>query len=171
MALARGAPWLDTVSPAAVGSPLPQPKSRAPGPAKESGIRMSRLVFGWLTALMAGMPLRLGYLLARMLTEAHFRMFPSRRHTAITNLAAALPRSTRRERLHIVRRMMTSYNYMLFEFFRLPHLTREELMRSIDVQGREHLDRALARGPGVVICCTRIGRREPPALAVAHSAY
>ena len=40
---------------------------------------MSRLVFGWLTALISGMPLRLGYLLARLLSEVHFRFFPSRR--------------------------------------------------------------------------------------------
>jgi KDO2-lipid IV(A) lauroyltransferase len=132
---------------------------------------MSRLVFGWLTALISGMPLRLGYLLARLLSEVHFRFFPSRRHAALANLAAALPGSSRRERLRIVRRMMTSYNYMLFEFFRLPYLTRSELLRSVEVVGREHLERAAERGRGVVICCTHIGNWELAAVAVAHWGY
>jgi KDO2-lipid IV(A) lauroyltransferase len=132
---------------------------------------MSRLVFGWLTALMAGMPLRLGYLLARLLTEAHFRLFPARRHAALANLAVALPGSSRRERLRIARRMMTSYNYMLFEFFRLPHLTREELLDAVEVEGRENLERAVARGRGVVICCTHLGNWELAAVVLAHWGY
>jgi lauroyl/myristoyl acyltransferase len=132
---------------------------------------MSRLVFGWLTALMAGTPLGLGYLLARLLTEAHFRLFPSRRHAALANLAVALPGSSRRERMRIARRMMTSYNYMLFEFFRLPHLTREELLGAVEVEGREHLEQAVARGRGVVVCCTHLGNWELAAVVVAHWGY
>jgi KDO2-lipid IV(A) lauroyltransferase len=129
---------------------------------------MSRLVFGWLTALMAGMPLRLGYWLARVLTEAHFRAFPSRRHAVLANLAIAMPGSTRRERLQVARRMMTSYNCMLFEFFRLPHLTRDDLLRAVEVTGREHLEQAAARGRGVVICCTHLGNWELAAVVLAH---
>jgi len=79
---------------------------------------MSRLIFGWLTGLMASLPLSLGYFLASALTEVHFRCFPGRRHNALANLAVALPRSGRRERLQIVRRMMRSYNCMLFEPWR-----------------------------------------------------
>jgi KDO2-lipid IV(A) lauroyltransferase len=132
---------------------------------------MSRLVFGWLTALIAGMPLRLGYLMARMLTEAHFRLFPSRRHAALANLACAMPRATRHERMRVARQMMYSYNCMMFEFFRLPHLTRGELMRSVEWRGREHLEGALARGRGVVVCCTHIGNWELAAVVVAHWGY
>jgi lauroyl/myristoyl acyltransferase len=79
-------------------------------------------LYGWLTGLVAGMPLALGYALGRLLTDLHLRLFPSRRHAALANLATMHPGSTRRERLSIVRRMMCSYNWMLFEFFRLPHL-------------------------------------------------
>jgi lauroyl/myristoyl acyltransferase len=129
---------------------------------------MSRLVYGWLTALVAGMPLRLGYALADALTELHFRLFPSRRHAALANLATALPRATRRERLQVVRSMMRSYNRMMFEFFRLPHLTRDELLRSIEVTGRENLERAVARGRGVIITCTHIGNWELAAVVLAH---
>jgi len=132
---------------------------------------MSRLVFGLLTSLIAGMPLRLGYVLARMLTEAHFRLFPSRRHAALANLACAMPRSTRRERMRVARNMMYSYNCMLFEFFRLPHLTRDELLRSVEVVGRENLERAVAGGRGVILCSTHLGNWELAAVLLAHWGY
>ncbi len=132
---------------------------------------MSRLIYGWLTALVAGMPLRLGYALADLLTEVHFRMFPSRRHAALANLAAIMPRATRRERVQVVRSMMRSYNRMMFEFFRLPHLTRQELLRSIEVTGREHLEQAVSRGRGVIITCTHLGNWELAAVVLAHWGY
>ena len=132
---------------------------------------MSRLVFGWLTSLTSGMPLRLGYFLADALTEVHFRLFPARRHAALANLAVILPRADRRTRLSIVKKMMRSYNRMMFEFFRLPHMTRAELLRAVDVQGREHIDQAVARGRGVIVTCCHVGNWELAAVVVAHWGY
>jgi KDO2-lipid IV(A) lauroyltransferase len=132
---------------------------------------MSRLIFGWLTALMASLPLSLGYFIAGLLTEVHFRLFPERRHNALANLAVAMPRATRRERMQVARRMMRSYNCMLFEFFRLPHLTRRELLDSVEVEGREHLERAVARGRGVILASTHIGNWELAAVMLAHWGY
>ena len=132
---------------------------------------MSRLIYGWLTAVMAGLPPRLGYLFADALTEAHFRLFPARRHAALANLAVILPRATRRERMRVARAMMQSYNRMMFEFLRLPHLTRAELLHAVEVTGREHLEQAVARGRGVVITSTHIGNWELAAVVLAHWGY
>ena len=132
---------------------------------------MPRLVYGWLTALVSSVPLWLGYRVADLLGEAHFRLFPARRHAALVNLAVILPRSTRGERLRIVRAMMRSYNRMMFEFFRLPHLGRGELLHAVQVEGREHLEAAVARGRGVVITSTHIGNWELAAVVLAHWGY
>jgi KDO2-lipid IV(A) lauroyltransferase len=132
---------------------------------------MSRLLYGWLTSLTASLPLWLGYALADFLAELHFRCFPSRRHAALTNLAVILPRSSRKDRARVVRRMMQSYNRMLFEFFRLPHMGRDELLGRVEVEGREHLEQAAERGRGVVICCTHLGNWELAAVVLAHWGY
>lgn len=132
---------------------------------------MSRLVYGWLTGLVASFPLRFGYFLAGLLKEVHFRLFPSRRHAALANLAIMMPDAGRRQRLRTVRRMMASYNCMLFEFFRLPHLEREELLRAVEVVGREHLEEAVARGRGVILASTHIGNWELAAVVLAHWGY
>ena len=132
---------------------------------------MPRLVYWWLTALVSGVPLWLGYLVADALTEAHFRLFPARRHAALVNLAVIMPRATRRERIRVAREMMRSYNRMLFEFLRLPHLTREDLLHTIEIVGREHLEQAVARGRGVVLTSTHIGNWELAAVVLAHWGY
>jgi KDO2-lipid IV(A) lauroyltransferase len=132
---------------------------------------MSRLVYGWLTAIAAALPLRLGYSLAWLLTEVHYRAFPARRHAALANLASVLPGSSRRERAAIVRRMMRSYNNMLFEFFRLPHLGREELLDAVEVRGLEHLEAAVARGRGAIFASSHIGNWELGAVVIAHGGY
>lgn len=132
---------------------------------------MSRVIYGWLTALIASLPLRVGYFLADLGTELHFRLCPGRRHAALANLAVVLPAAGRRDRMRIVRRMMRSYNRMMFEFFRLPHLGRDELLRSVDVDGRRHLEQALARGRGVIITCCHVGNWELAAVVLAHWGY
>ena len=132
---------------------------------------MSRLVYGWLTALISGMPAWLGYFLADCATDIHFRFFPERRHAAAANLTILLPRATRRERMKVVRKMMRSYNRMMFEFFRLPHIGREELLASVEVVGKEHLESALARGRGVILASSHIGNWELAAVMVAQWGY
>jgi KDO2-lipid IV(A) lauroyltransferase len=67
--------------------------------------------------------------------------------------------------------MMRSHNRMMFEFFRLPHLGREELMRAVQFEGRGHLERAVARGRGVVITSTHVGNWELAAVVLAQSGY
>jgi len=132
---------------------------------------MSRFIFGWLTAIVSGLPLGLGYAIADLLAEAHFRFFPARRHAALANLAAVRPGLSRRDRIRIARRMMASYNRMLFEFFRLPHMEREELLRSLEVIGRNHLEDAVARGRGVIVTSTHLGNWELAAVVLAHYGY
>ncbi|MEO5989675.1 MAG: hypothetical protein ABIU54_04815 [Candidatus Eisenbacteria bacterium] len=132
---------------------------------------MSRLVFGWLTAIIAGMPAWLGYLFADLLADAHYRFFPARRHAALANLAVIMPRASRSDRARIVRHMMRSYNRMMFEFFRLPHLSRQELLASVEVVGKDHLERAFERGRGVILASSHIGNWELAAVMVAQWGY
>lgn len=132
---------------------------------------MSRLIYGWLTAVISSIPLGVGHFLAGAFAELHYRLFPSRSHAALANLAVILPRSSRRDRARIVRRMMASYNRMLFEFFRLPHMGREELMSAVEVSGREHLEAAVSRGRGVIITCCHVGNWELAAVVLAHWGY
>jgi lauroyl/myristoyl acyltransferase len=57
---------------------------------------------------------------------------------------------------------------MMYEFFRLPHLGREELLSSVEVVGKEHLESALARGRGVILATSHIGNWELAGVMVAQ---
>lgn len=132
---------------------------------------MSRLIFGWLTAGIASLPAWLGYALADLATGIHWLAFPGRRHAALANLAVILPRASRRDRARVARSMMRSYNRMMYEFFRLPHLSREQLLASVEVVGKEHLDRGIARGRGVILAGTHIGNWELAGVMIAQWGY
>lgn len=127
---------------------------------------MARLLYGLLTGCFASLPMSFGYWLADALTELHFRAFPSRRHAVLANLAVILPHASRRDRLRVCRSMMRSYNRMMFEFFRLPHLERDELLSAVEVVGREHFERAVANGRGVLLCSSHIGNWELAAVVL-----
>jgi lauroyl/myristoyl acyltransferase len=132
---------------------------------------MSRLIFGWLTWLASSLPPWLGYALADLATGPHWYGFPERRHAVLANLAVILPRASRSDRVKIGKRMVRSYNRMMYEFFRLPHISREELLAAVDVVGKEHLDRAIERGRGVIITSTHLGNWELGAVMVAQWGY
>lgn len=129
---------------------------------------MSRLLLACLSALTAAMPIRVGYALARGLAYVHLWFFPRRRHAALVNLATILPGSARRERMRTVLKMTASYNCMLFEFFRLPRLERDELLRNVEIDGHQNVIDALARGNGVIITSSHIGNWELGAVVLAH---
>jgi KDO2-lipid IV(A) lauroyltransferase len=129
---------------------------------------VSRLLFGCLSALLARVPLCAGYAIANALAPGHLWFFPKRRHAVLVNLATILPGRSRRERMRTVRRMMASYNCMLFEFFRMPHLTRDELLNCVDVVGHDHVIAALARGKGLIVASSHIGNWELGAVALAY---
>jgi len=132
---------------------------------------MSRLIFGWLTWAIASLPPRLGYALADLGTEFHWLCFPKRREAALANLAVILPRASHRDRVRVARRMVRSYNRMMYEFFRLPRLSRAELLASVEVHGKEHLDKAVERGRGVILTSAHIGNWELAAVMVAQWGY
>ena len=132
---------------------------------------MSRLIYGWMTSLIASLPAWLGYGLADLATGIHWLAFPGRRHAVMANLAVMLPRASRSDRAKVARRIMRNFNRMMYEFFRLPHLSREQLFASIEVSGKEHLDQAIARGRGVIITSTHIGNWELAAVMVAQWGY
>ncbi|HUF28925.1 MAG TPA: lysophospholipid acyltransferase family protein [Gemmatimonadaceae bacterium] len=138
---------------------------------RDAGGTSARLLVRLLAAAVCRIPPRLGYSLAGALGGAHFLCFPARRRAALANLASILPDQPPAARRRIARRMMSSYNCMLFEFFRLPALARGELLHEIEVIGAEHVRAVAARGRGVIVTSSHIGNWELGAVVLAHAGY
>ncbi|MGQ0722823.1 MAG: lysophospholipid acyltransferase family protein [Candidatus Eiseniibacteriota bacterium] len=90
----------------------------------------------------------------------------SLRHLEIAQVGADA-----RERHRIVREMFRAIGRNLVDLFRLPRIGAEGFARIVSFEGLEHLDRALARGRGVVILSAHLGNWEVLAAALAARGY
>jgi len=127
----------------------------------------SRLL-AYASRILARIPPRTGSAIANGLSWAHWAFFPSRRRAVVANLRVMLPDATPRERRRMTRRMMASYNRMLFEFFQLPALPGARLLDTCEITGLEHIARARDAGRGVILTSSHIGNWELGAVALAH---
>src|SRR5260370_3300459 len=83
---------------------------------------------------------------------AWFWLSAGQRRAALDNYAAALGRHpTDPEVARVAMRAFQNYGRMLMDFLLIGSLTPEELIKRTSMDGREHLDAALARGRGVIM--------------------
>lgn len=99
----------------------------------------------------------LGALLGRLV----YCIARSRRRRALANLEACFgdrftPTERRRLLLLSCQNMITS----CLELFALARMKPEQLLRLVDIEGREHLDAAVARGKGVMVITGHYGNWE-----------
>lgn len=128
-------------------------------------------LFKALTAVIGRTPLRIGYLVADLLTPIHYHCFPGRRRALLANLAVALPDSSSTHRRQAARSIVRNYNRMLFEFFRLPRMTAADLDDCIEIVGLEHIENACGKGRGVIVTSCHIGNWELGAVALARRGH
>ncbi|HEY8863098.1 MAG TPA: hypothetical protein VIO37_02875 [Candidatus Dormibacteraeota bacterium] len=89
---------------------------------------------------------------------AWFWLSAAQRRAALDNYAAALGRDrSSPEVSRVARRAFQNYGRMLMDFLLLGSLTTEELLQRMTIDGREHLDAALAGGRGAIMAVPHMG--------------
>ena len=89
---------------------------------------------------------------------AWFWLSAAQRRAALDNYAAALGQDrSSTEVSRVARRAFQNYGRMLMDFLLLGSLTPEELIRRMTIDGRDHLDAALAGGRGVIMAVPHMG--------------
>lgn len=86
------------------------------------------------------------------------------------NLARVVPRATDGALDELVRQSLRSYARYWCEAFRLPAMNHQSVYRDLDphVDGREHLDAALARGKGVIVALPHSGNFDMAGVWLVH---
>ena len=80
------------------------------------------------------------------------------RRAALENYAAALSLEPSDPAVaRVARRAFQNYGRMVLDFLLLGSLTKKELLERTDLDGREYLDAALARGRGVIMALPHMG--------------
>ena len=128
----------------------------------------------WLVAwkLVRRLPAPLAFALGRVGGLLYLRLDPERRDALTANLAQVLgPSAGRRELERAVRRGFASYGRYWVEAFRLEDLTPAEIRRRLRIEGRHHIDTALAAGRGAIFASPHIGNWDAGGAWLAASGY
>lgn len=86
-----------------------------------------------------------------------FLVLPKRRRTARVNLERALPHLTPRERARVARESFVHFSAVYWETISAVRFSAEEIMRRVEFEGLEHLDRAAASGKGFFLLGAHYG--------------
>ncbi len=87
-----------------------------------------------------------------------YLLSPAQRRSAVGNYAAVLGLDRDHpDAARVARRAFANYGRMLADFVLMGSLGRDELVSRMSVDGREHLDTALAAGKGVLMAVPHMG--------------
>src|SRR5712692_4969621 len=90
--------------------------------------------------------------------SAWYWLSSGQRHAALDNYAAALGMSrTDPEVARVARRAFQNYGRMLMDFLLMGSFTPDDLIERVTLDGRDHLDAALARGRGAIMAVPHMG--------------
>jgi phosphatidylinositol dimannoside acyltransferase len=128
----------------------------------------------WLAAwkLVRVLPEPVAFALGYVGARVYRRLDPERRRALEANLAQVLgPAAGPRELRRAVRRGFASYGRYWVEAFRLEDLSPAEIRRRLRIEGREHIDTALAAGRGAIFASPHLGNWDAGGAWLAASGY
>lgn len=130
--------------------------------------RLRRRFFGGIGSAALGLAIRwarnkdaaalerAGAKLGRLL----FRLSRKHRERALSNLELAFPEMPSAERLALARRVFEHFGVIASTFVATESRTPEEILASVQLEGREHMEAALAKGKGVLLLTGHFGNWE-----------
>lgn len=111
-------------------------------------------------AFVNALPMTLSTKIARAIGDAIFWLLPGRRRVAAANVNLAFQETkSPAEKERIVRETFRNLATSLMEFFRMPSMLKH-VRSCFEIEGTEALDRAFARGKGVIFVVSHIGAWE-----------
>ncbi|MBW2056311.1 MAG: lysophospholipid acyltransferase family protein [Deltaproteobacteria bacterium] len=125
-----------------------------------------------LTFVVDILPLEFALRTGRCLGGWAFRVVRNRRRVALDNLRTAFGAEKSPGELEaIARETFRNLGMTLVEFLRMPRLGMDYVRRYVRLEGRQHLDQALADGKGVIALTFHFGNWEMPGLGASLFGY
>ncbi|HNQ79759.1 MAG TPA: lysophospholipid acyltransferase family protein [Candidatus Aminicenantes bacterium] len=125
------------------------------------GIHLSYVLYRLFASFVARLPRRIVLLFSEALGALVYHLDSRRRRIALDNLSRAFGRSLSHEgRRRTARRSMMNFVRSLFDILKTAPWPPGRVEALIDVQGKENLETALARGRGVLLFTAHFGNWE-----------
>lgn len=135
------------------------------------GIRFT----AWFGRLFArsvrNLPPSIRYRLGDMLGILWFDVFRIRRQVVLNNLKIAFPDWSEAQRIQVGRASLRHMGQSLIEYCELPFIDRRRAEEIFEIQGREHLDRAIAQKRGVCLLTLHLGNGDLATAALSLVGY
>jgi KDO2-lipid IV(A) lauroyltransferase len=126
----------------------------------------------WLILKILGaLPRRVARGFAALVTKLLFSLQSELRKTAEFNLRLAFPDRTDAQRKDLTRKMVRNLGWMAAEFARFPRLTKENIEKTVILEGHENFLEGQRRGKGVLYLTGHIGAWELSSFAHALYGY
>ena len=106
------------------------------------------------------LPLRCGYAIAIFFSNLKFYLSPRDRRAVIHNLICILPKEDDKKIYALAKDVFINFGKYLIEFFRFKYLKKDDLGKTVKIEGIEHVDESLKKGKGVIILAAHIGNWE-----------
>lgn len=107
---------------------------------------------GWTTLwLLNRLPIKCQYWLGRQLGLLLYRWVPNRRRVVKTNIALCFPELSAAEQKEMAKEVFINNGIGVFETAMAWWTPREKFRDRIIFKGREHIDKALAEGKGILL--------------------
>ena len=119
--------------------------------------RLEYAVVLGVRVLVRVLPRRLSLYVGGAIGMVFHSLYGTRRELAIDNLRAAFPNRPDAECRLILRKTFNQLGRHIVEFLNFDAMTAEEMMQHVEIEGKEHVETAMAKGCGVMYFAGHFG--------------
>lgn len=110
-----------------------------------------------LSRLVSYLPLSVAMAIGRGLGWFWFNVVPVRRELSLFNINRALGSElSKEEQKKAIQELFANFCMYIVEVLRIPHMTVEENRELVQIDGWEHMEKALEKGKGAILLATHI---------------
>jgi len=129
------------------------------------------LAYNLAQRLVLKLPLGKGYRIAVFIADIYYIFARKDREALRENMKVILGKDDKKLIDGYIRNVFRNFAKYLVDFFRFSTMSREYILKYINICGKENLDKTLARGKGAVILSAHIGNWELGGAVVGTLGY